>query len=83
MMDVLQRSGWHGEPKELGDLFRLAKDGRTSRCQLVTHVLGWECRLLVGSELLRSQVCRTQDDVLTTGEQWKAAMIEKGWSQTL
>jgi hypothetical protein len=22
---------------------------------------------------------RTQDEVLTTGEGWKAAMIEKGW----
>jgi hypothetical protein len=32
---------------------------------------------------LRAQVCRDQRDqeeVLTTGEQWKAAMIEKGWS---
>jgi hypothetical protein len=33
---------------------------------------------IVGS-LQRSQVCRTQDEVLDTTEQWKAAMIEKGW----
>ena len=32
-------------------------------------------------EVVQSQVCRTQDEVLTTGEQWKAAMIEKGWQQ--
>jgi hypothetical protein len=32
---------------------------------------------------LRAQACRDQRDqeeVLTTGEQWKAAMIEKVWS---
>jgi hypothetical protein len=29
---------------------------------------------------LRWQVCRTQDEVFSTGEQWKAAMIEKGWT---
>jgi hypothetical protein len=32
--------------------------------------------------MVRAQVCRDQRDqeeVLTTGEQWKKAMIEKGW----
>jgi hypothetical protein len=35
----------------------------------------------VGSqlEIVQTQVCRTQEEVLSTGEQWKAAMIEKGW----
>ena len=38
-------------------------------------------RLLVGSqpEVVQTQVCRTQEEVLSTGEEWKAAMIEKGW----
>jgi hypothetical protein len=35
--------------------------------------------LLVGQELVQSQVCKDQDSVLTTGEQWIAAMLEKGW----
>jgi hypothetical protein len=37
--------------------------------------------LFVGAqaEVVQTQVCRSQDGVLTTGEQWKAAMIEKGW----
>ena len=48
---------------------------------IFSHQFGWEVRLLVGSqeELVSSQVWRTQEDVLTTGEQWKVAMIEKGW----
>ena len=78
--EVLQRFTWNGTPRELGDLFVLSKGKRTARCQLVSHQLGWECRLLVGQELVQSQVCRDQHGVLTTGEQLKAAMIEKGWS---
>jgi hypothetical protein len=30
------------------------------------------------SDVMLTKVCRSQDDVLTTGEQWKASMIEKG-----
>jgi hypothetical protein len=41
---------------------------------------GWECRLMVRGELVQAQVCRSQDEVLSTGEQWKGALIEKGWS---
>lgn len=29
--------------------------------------------------LVRSQVCRSEDQVLTTQDQWKAAMQTKGW----
>jgi hypothetical protein len=74
-LEVLQRHAWNGEPKELGDLFRLTKNRRQARGALFTHQLGWEIRLLVGNqaESVRTQVCRSQEDVLTTGEQWKAA----------
>jgi hypothetical protein len=51
------------------------------RCLIFSHQFGFELRLVFGSkaELLRSQVCRTDDEVLTTGEHWEAAMIEEGW----
>jgi hypothetical protein len=42
-------------------------------------VLGWELRLTAGDEFLQSKVCKTEDEVLETGEQWKAALLEKGW----
>jgi hypothetical protein len=45
----------------------------------MSHQFGWEVILDVNGELQRSQVCRSQDEVLTTSEQWKAAMIENGW----
>jgi hypothetical protein len=83
-LQVLQRLDWHGTPVELGELFVVYKNRRAARAVIVTHQLGWEVRLIVGSqsEVAQTQVCRTQEEVLATGEQWKAAMIEKGWSAT-
>jgi hypothetical protein len=81
--DVLQRAGWSGEPVEQGHLFHVHKHRGDKRldaiCRLMSHQFGWEVILDVNGELQRSQVCRSQDEVLTTSEQWKAAMIENGW----
>ena len=55
--------------------------GLTARCKLWAHYVQWQVDLLVGSQLevVQMQVCRDQEEVLATGEQWKQAMIEKGW----
>ena len=73
-----QREHWDGHPVELGDTWVLRKGARLARCALFSHQFGWELRLMVG-ELVRSQVCRSQDEILTTQENWKAAIIERGW----
>ena len=78
-MDVLQRYAWTGEPLRLGPVWTLHKGRRSATCELWTHQLGWELRLASGASLLQSQVCRTQDEVLSTHEAWKAAMQGKGW----
>ena len=80
-LHVLQRPNWHGTPIALGDLFDLHKDRRKAKAMLFTHQLGWEVRLIIGAqtEIVQTQVCRTEEEVLSTGEQWKAAMVEKGW----
>jgi hypothetical protein len=79
-LEVLRRNDWDDTPRELGYLFVLRKGSnrRVARWALTTHILGWECRLLVGSELLQSQVYRSQEEVFSTGENWKAARVEKG-----
>jgi hypothetical protein len=81
--EVLQRDIWNGQPVELGHLFRLQKHRGDKRldaiCRLMSHQFGWEVILDVNGELQRSQVCRSQDEVLTTGERWRAAMTESGW----
>jgi hypothetical protein len=81
-VQVLQRPDWHGSPVDLGELFVLLKNRGEAKCSIRSHQLGWELQLIIGSQLevVQTQVCRTQDDVLATGEQWKAAMVEKGWA---
>lgn len=82
-MNVLQRFIWNGTPVDLGDCFRLTKtkNGRQLKavCRLFSHLFGWELRLEVNGELQRSEVCRSEDQVFSTFEQWKAGMVEKGW----
>lgn len=79
--EVLQRYIWTGEPRDLGDCFHLVKGERAAVCRLFTHQFGWELRLEVSpNHLARTQVCRTQDEVLDTFETWKVALIEKGWN---
>jgi hypothetical protein len=83
MSATLQREHWNGQPTHLGDLFRVSKmrgDKQLAAvCKLWTHALGWEVRLEINGDLQRSEVFRSQDDVLNAGETWKAAMVEKGW----
>jgi hypothetical protein len=79
-LQVLQRSEWYGEPKDLGDCFRLTKNRKVAVCRLFSHQFGWELLLETNGALQRSQVCRSQDDVFRTFEAWKAAMVEKGWA---
>ena len=68
------RANWNGHPVDLGDAWPLHKGTKVA-----SHEFGWELRLMVG-ELVRSQVCRWAEEILTMQEAWKAAMTGKGWS---
>ena len=85
MTATLPREHSNGRPVYLGALFRVRKmRGKKSLaaiCKLWTHHLGWEVRLEINGDLQRSEVFRSEDDVLTAGEQWKAAMVDMGWSE--
>jgi hypothetical protein len=80
-IEVLQRLDWQRSPIDLGELFIVKKNGCEAICKLRSHQFGWELLLFVGAqtEVVQTRVCRSQDEVLTTGEQWKAAMMDKGW----
>ena len=69
---------WHGTPRELGELSIVRKNRRQARAVIMTHQLGWEVRLPIGaqSEVVKTQVCRTPEEVLTTGEDGR-----KQWSR--
>ena len=77
-MSVLQRPTRFAESATLGELFALNRNDASARCVLRTHEFGWELRLQMGG-LLLSHVCRSQDEMQMTGEQWKIGMIEDGW----
>lgn len=72
---------WRGI-ETIGDWFTMARNGRTARCQISTHPLGWELRLIGattdGFEL--TQVCRTEQEVFDLGDEWKGKMFAKGWT---
>lgn len=81
-MTTLQRLVWNDVPVDQGELFILKKGVKRAVCKLVSHPFGWELRLYVGSpeNIIQTQVCRTEEDVFSTGEAWKAKMREKGWA---
>ena len=84
MSGVLQSEFWDGHPLALGTAFKLRKrKGDTDHvavCELWSHLFGWELRLLVDGELLRSQFCRTGGAWITLFDLWKTKLLEKGWA---
>lgn len=77
-MQGLQQQ-WDGAVRELVVVWTLRKLNREARCVIVSNPLGWELRLSVGSELLRSEVHRDQFAILDCADAWKDRMGEKGW----
>jgi hypothetical protein len=79
---TLQRGDWDGQPADLGDGWQLRKEGRSGLshavCRLWSHPLGYELRLEVDGSLIRSQVAKSDDEILTAQQEWRAAMVEKG-----
>ena len=78
MNTTRQREHWDGDPIELVDAWTLRKGEKVARCILVTHPLEWELRLMT-NDLLRSQVCRSSDEILNTHEAWETAMLWRDW----
>ena len=83
MTPAAQRSMSNGTPLNPDDFWTLHKQSacraREARCELWTHQVGWEVRLLIDGELQRSQVARSKRECLDVAEAWKAALIEAGW----
>jgi hypothetical protein len=80
-----QRPDWRAAGNTPGERWRLHKAGcghyRQAVCELWTHERGWELRLVVdGSDLRKSHVPHSSDEILNVTEEWKAAMVSRGWS---
>lgn len=70
----------NGEPKDLGEVWRLFKKGRVARCALQGHPLGTEARVTVDDEMIATKVFRDQRALVDETAAWRAAYIEKGWA---
>jgi hypothetical protein len=75
-----QREYWIDEQADLGDAWTLRKGDKVARCVLWSHLFGWKLKLTIADEFIRTQVCRSSEEILNTHEAWKAAMLEKGWT---
>ncbi len=78
---VLQRAIWHGAPREVAEWWTLNKGQRRAVGRMFTHVFGHELRLEVSRELVSSDVCRTDEEVLECPERWRSGLEAKGWKK--
>jgi hypothetical protein len=82
---IAKRRFWNGDPERLLDGFTLRKrkgdHAVTAVCEVWTHPFGWELRLQVdGHGLMMSSMARSGEEMLARVEEWRAAMLEKGWT---
>jgi hypothetical protein len=80
-MAMTLRREFFDQPERLSPAWTLTKGTKTAVCEVWSHVLGFELRALVGAEMVQSQVCRSQDEMIRVQEEWRAAFEAKGWSR--
>ena len=78
---VFQRAIWDGTPREMAAWFNVIKGQRRAVCRMFTHVFGHELRLEVSRELVASEVCRTDEEVHSCQERWRAGLEVKDWKK--
>jgi hypothetical protein len=81
---VFQRDRYDGVPREEAEWWRLRREATKGEavCRMFTHLFGHELRLEVRGQLVESQVCRTDEEILSCQERWRAALEAKGWKKT-
>lgn len=77
---IPQREHFNGAA-QLSPAWTLSKGRKCAECVVWSHQFGFELRLTVGAELLQSQVCRTQEKLIETQEEWRTALEAKGWTK--
>jgi hypothetical protein len=68
-------------PERLSPAWTLTKGTKTAVCLVWSHEFGFELRAVIGSDLVQSQVCRSQDDLIRVQDEWRAAFEAKGWGR--
>ena len=71
-----------GQPKDLGEVWSLTKNGRVARCVLRGHPLGVEACVLVDDEIQRTEAFRDQKAMIGVTTAWREMFEKKGWQTT-
>ena len=67
---------------DLGTLWTLTKDTRTTTCRATTHPLGMELRLMIDRDLVSTGVFKDADGLFKQAEVWREKFEAKGWRLT-
>jgi hypothetical protein len=78
--DVFQRDRYDGVARELAVWWTLTREATNGEavCRMFTHVVGHELRLEERGQLVESQVCCTDEEVVACQERWRAGLEAKG-----
>lgn len=76
---IPQREHFNGA-ELLSPVWTVRKGRKSATCQAWSHQFGFELRVTISHELVQSQVCCSQPDMITLQEEWRAAFVAKGWA---
>jgi hypothetical protein len=75
----VKRRTYFNVGERLSPVWTLHNKLATAVCELWSHEFGFELRLAIAGELVRTTVCRTHEDLFEICKDWKEAMTESGW----
>ena len=70
-------------PQDVGTLWILRRAARAARCLLIAWSGGWEVRVVVDGEILKTQRCARGEGAFALAARWKGQMLEQGWEPIL
>lgn len=79
---LLRTEHWqddHGHAKDLGTVWTLRKGNHVARCVLQGHPIGTEARVLIDSELHRTEAFRDTKSMIDATFEWRVAFESRGW----
>ena len=64
---------------DVGTLWTLRRATLAARCALLAWSGGWEVRLLIDGDILKTERCERGDGAFALAARWKRRMLEHGW----
>jgi hypothetical protein len=64
---------------DVGTLWTVRRATLAARCALIAWSGGWEVRLLIDGQILKTERCARGDGAFALAARWKRRMLEQGW----